>query len=60
MCVLKEVTVFSNNNNNNNNNNSNSNLLPKNNNNNNNNNKRFQENKGNKSDKAQIDVKMSK
>jgi len=57
VCVLKEVTVFSNNNNNNNNNNSNSNLLPKNN---NNNNKRFQENKGNKSDKAQIDVKMSK
>jgi len=56
VCVLKEVTVFSNNNNNNNNNN-NSNLLPKNN---NNNNKRFQENKGNKSDKAQIDVKMSK
>jgi 3-isopropylmalate dehydratase small subunit len=50
--VLKEVTVFSNNN-------SNNNLLPKNNNN-NNNNKRFQENKGNKSDKAQIDVKMSK
>jgi hypothetical protein len=50
--VLKEVTVFSNSN-------SNSNLLPKNNNN-NNNNKRFQENKGNKSDKAQIDVKMSK
>jgi len=53
VCVLKEVTVFSNSN-------SNSNLLPKNNNNNNNNNKRFQENKGNKSDKAQIDVKMSK
>ena len=52
MCVLKEVTVFSNNN-------SNNNLLPKNNNN-NNNNKRFQENKGNKSDKAQIDIKMSK
>ena len=52
MCVLKEVTVFSNNN-------SNNNLLSKNNNN-NNNNKRFQENKGNKSDKAQIDIKMSK
>jgi hypothetical protein len=53
--VLKEVTVFSNNN-------SNNNLLSKNNNNNNNNNnnKRFQENKGNKSDKAQIDIKMSK
>jgi hypothetical protein len=50
--VLKEVTVFSNNN-------SNNNLLSKNNNN-NNNNKRFQENKGNKSDKAQIDIKMSK